>query len=174
MWSINHKVIKVVDWQHFRKYGRTTTFSQMWSFAHLISQFRTENGVSRWGSAGQVGFLKNEFYREFDRERLSGKSSGEDYRSTFQIDRDRVLHTPTFRSLQSKTQVFWSGEYDFYRTRLTHSLEVAQIGRGICDWLQKSSEVLADGLRLMLIWLRPFVFPTTWGIRLLVMRGSGR
>ncbi len=88
--------------------------------------------------------MKNQFYRDFDQERLSGRQVGEDYRSTFQIDRDRVLHTPGFRSLQSKTQVFWSGEYDFYRTRLTHSLEVAQIGRGICDWLQKSSEVLAE------------------------------
>lgn len=89
--------------------------------------------------------MKNEFYRAFDRERLSGKPPrGEDYRSTFQIDRDRVLHTPAFRSLQSKTQVFWSGEYDFYRTRLTHSLEVAQIGKGICDWLAKSSEALGE------------------------------
>ena len=96
----------------------------------------------------QIGFLKNEFYREFDRERLSGNAAGEDYRSTFQIDRDRVLHTPAFRSLQSKTQVFWSGEYDFYRTRLTHSLEVAQIGRGICDWLLKSSDFLHDGFQI--------------------------
>lgn len=116
----------------------------MWSFDHFSGLDSTESGVFRWGLAGQVGCLKNEFYCEFDRERLSGKPSGEDYRSTFQIDRDRVLHTPTFRSLQSKTQVFWSGEYDFYRTRLTHSLEVAQIGRGICDWLKKSSDLLHD------------------------------
>ena len=59
-----------------------------------------------------------------------------DYRTPFQIDRDRVLHTPTFRRLQNKTQVFWSGEYDFYRTRLTHSLEVAQIGKSISYWLK--------------------------------------
>lgn len=80
--------------------------------------------------------MQNAFYGEWDRERMSGKSDGDDYRSAFQIDRDRVLHTPTFRRLQNKTQVFWSGEYDFYRTRLTHSLEVAQIGRAICHWLQ--------------------------------------
>jgi dGTPase len=80
--------------------------------------------------------MRNRFYGEFDTERRSGARDAGDYRSPFQIDRDRVLHTPTFRRLQSKTQVFWSGEYDFYRTRLTHSLEVAQIGKSICHWLK--------------------------------------
>ncbi len=78
----------------------------------------------------------NRFYGEFDTQRRSGTGDGGDYRTPFQIDRDRVLHTPTFRRLQNKTQVFWSGEYDFYRTRLTHSLEVAQIGKSICHWLK--------------------------------------
>ena len=78
----------------------------------------------------------NRFYGEFDTARRSGAGDGGDYRSPFQIDRDRVLHTPTFRRLQNKTQVFWSGEYDFYRTRLTHSLEVAQIGKSISQWLK--------------------------------------
>lgn len=86
----------------------------------------------------------NTFYNSFDTERISGWEAGEDFRTPFQIDRDRVLHTPTFRRMQSKTQVFWSGEYDFYRTRLTHSLEVAQIGRSICHWLQQSSDLLGD------------------------------
>ena len=80
--------------------------------------------------------MPNRFYHEFDLERLSGKLPEDDYRTPFQTDRDRVLHTPTFRRLQNKTQVFWSGEYDFYRTRLTHSLEVAQIGKSICYWLK--------------------------------------
>jgi dGTPase len=84
--------------------------------------------------------MPNTFYNEWDRERMSGNTDAGDYRSTFQIDRDRVLHTPTFRRLQNKTQVFWSGEYDFYRTRLTHSLEVAQIGRAICHWLQSQKD----------------------------------
>jgi dGTPase len=79
--------------------------------------------------------VNNRFYTAFDTERLSGSTDPGDFRSPFQIDRDRVLHTPAFRRLQNKTQVFWSGEYDFYRTRLTHSLEVAQIGRSICHWL---------------------------------------
>jgi len=80
--------------------------------------------------------MLNGFYRDFDVARRSATAAGEDYRTPFQMDRDRVLHTPTFRRMQNKTQVFWSGEYDFYRTRLTHSLEVAQIGKSICYWLK--------------------------------------
>lgn len=88
--------------------------------------------------------MQNRFYSAFDTERLEAEKPREDFRSPFQIDRDRVLHTPAFRKLQSKTQVFWSGEYDFYRTRLTHSLEVAQVGRSICQYLKKTSELLTE------------------------------
>jgi dGTPase len=89
--------------------------------------------------------MLNRFYGAFDTERRSGADDGGDYRTPFQIDRDRVLHTPTFRRLQNKTQVFWSGEYDFYRTRLTHSLEVAQIGKSISYWLKSQQDgPLAD------------------------------
>jgi len=93
--------------------------------------------------------MRNDFYSSFDTERSSGKSDAGDYRTAFQIDRDRVLHTPTFRRLQNKTQVFWSGEYDFYRTRLTHSLEVAQIGKSICAWLlRQPGSLLTDTFRI--------------------------
>lgn len=80
--------------------------------------------------------MQNKFYTDFDRERLHESKREHDYRNEFQIDRDRIIHSSEFRRLQGKTQVFLPGEYDFYRTRLTHSIEVAQIGRSICNFIQ--------------------------------------
>jgi dGTPase len=86
--------------------------------------------------------MDNRFYGEFDFEHLPGKRPERDHRSPFQIDRDRVLFSSAFRQLQSKTQVFQSGEYDFYRTRLTHTIEVARIARSIAEYLNRTSERL--------------------------------
>lgn len=83
------------------------------------------------------GVMTSDFYNDFDRETLEPRGK-KDYRSVFQVDRDRILYSPAFRKLQSKTQVFLSGTYDFYRTRLTHSLEVAQIGRSIANVLNQN------------------------------------
>lgn len=68
-------------------------------------------------------------------------------RSCYQRDRDRIIHSAAFRRLQYKTQVFVNHEGDFFRTRLTHSLEVAQIARTVCRYLTLNQE-LAESLAL--------------------------
>jgi dGTPase len=79
----------------------------------------------------------------------SGRSRGRDYpaephlyRTEFQKDRDRIIHTTAFRRLQYKTQVFINHEGDYYRTRLTHTFEAAQIARTIARALRVNSELV--------------------------------
>jgi dGTPase len=79
-----------------------------------------------------------------------GRRHAEDspaYRGEFQRDRDRIIHSTAFRRLEYKTQVFVNHEGDLFRTRLTHSVEVAQIGRTIARSL-KLNEDLAETIAL--------------------------
>lgn len=64
------------------------------------------------------------------------------YRTSFQRDRDRILHTTAFRRLEYKTQVFINFEGDYFRTRLTHTLEVAQVGRTIARALGANEDLI--------------------------------
>ena len=63
------------------------------------------------------------------------------YRSPFQRDRDRIIHSAAFRRLKHKTQVFVNTEGDHYRTRITHSIEVAQIARTISRYLNLNDDL---------------------------------
>src|SRR5690606_30435545 len=69
------------------------------------------------------------------------------YRSEYQRDRDRIVHSAAFRRLEYKTQVFVNHEGDLFRTRLTHSIEVAQIGRAIARAL-RINEDLTEAIAL--------------------------
>ena len=75
------------------------------------------------------------------------KESTSKYRTPFQRDRDRIVHSASFRRLKHKTQVFVNTEGDHYRTRITHSIEVAQIARSISRYLNLNED-LAETLSL--------------------------
>ena len=69
------------------------------------------------------------------------------FRSDFQRDRDRIIHSSAFRRLKHKTQVFVEHEGDYYRTRLTHSIEVAQVARTLAEVLGLNTD-LAEAIAL--------------------------
>jgi dGTPase len=71
-----------------------------------------------------------------------------DHRTAYQRDKARILHSAAFRRLQAKTQVLGAGTSDFYRTRLTHSLEASQIGQGISAQLRSKYPDLTEKLGL--------------------------
>jgi dGTPase len=83
-----------------------------------------------------------EAYDEHARQRWVEEPPKRSGRTAFERDRARVLHAASFRRLAGKTQVVVAGESDFPRTRLTHSLEVAQIGRELGQWLGCDPELV--------------------------------
>ena len=100
------------------------------------------------------GYLQHESERLAPYAMKSGDTRGRRYpetehpfRSPFQRDRDRIIHCHAFRRLEYKTQVFVYHEGDHYRTRLTHSIEVAQIARTIARALDLNED-LAEGIAL--------------------------
>ena len=72
--------------------------------------------------------------------RLNNEATSK-YRSPFQRDRDRIIHSASFRRLKHKTQVFVNTEGDHFRTRITHSIEVAQIARSIAKYLNLNEDL---------------------------------
>lgn len=88
------------------------------NYASAMNQFRKEEVmIAPYGTHSKDTLGRK--YPEPDHE----------YRGCYQRDKDRIIHTTSFRRLEYKTQVFVNDEGDYYRTRLTHTLEVAQIGR---------------------------------------------
>ena len=70
------------------------------------------------------------------------KESKNQFRSEFQRDRDRIIHSSAFRRLKHKTQVFVNTVDDHYRTRITHSIEVSQIARSISNYLGLNDDLV--------------------------------
>ncbi|MEE9197195.1 MAG: HD domain-containing protein, partial [bacterium] len=109
---------------------------------------------------GRPAVLSREQYEKLEADRLapyamkSASSRGRRHpeaehpvRSAYQRDRDRIIHCAAFRRLEYKTQVFVNHEGDYYRTRLTHTLEVTQITRTIARTL-RLNEDLAETIAL--------------------------
>lgn len=94
-------------------------------------------------------------YTKADKRRLAAPQRDQyEYRTEFRRDYARLIHAPSFRRLQNKTQLFPGWESDFFRNRLTHSIEVAQIAGGIAQILnakEKGLKGAAQGIDIDLV-----------------------
>ena len=86
--------------------------------------------------------LSDEGYTAFDEERWAPEPPKSNSRTAFERDRARLVHSSALRRLGAKTQILVAGTDDFVRTRLTHTLEVAQIGRQIGTMLGCDPDVV--------------------------------
>lgn len=87
-------------------------------------------------------YTKDDSSRLFDESPYSKRNP---YRSAHRVDFDRLIHCPSFRRLQGKTQLYPSLESDFFRNRLTHSLEVAQVAKSIAMKINHDAKLKGDG-----------------------------
>lgn len=79
---------------------------------------------------------------ELKKRRSTAYDSERPFRSDYEIDKQRIVHSEAFRRLQSKTQFLQTSESDFHRNRLTHSIEVAQIGRSILSYIKEKDPLI--------------------------------
>src|SRR5262249_10655362 len=124
--------------------GMKTAKRRQWALAGMEQRMTIDKHVLGFGYGERAVYAANPW---MTRGRLFAETSSPT-RSEFQRDRDRIVHTTAFRRLKHKTQVFISPDGDHYRTRLTHTIEVAQIARALARAL-RLDEDLAEGVALV-------------------------
>lgn len=112
-------------------------------FQYILISLKKENSNKNQNVENNKQYKKvklGEFLDE-NAERVEPVNSKDDIRSNFQRDYERIVHSQAFKRLVDKAQIFTSSKGDYYRTRMTHTLEVAQIARGIAKALKLNVEL---------------------------------